>query len=53
MFELVMIDPETGEEQELLASGGFERMSEAAAEVYQWAEDDGEDLPWLRVQPAA
>jgi hypothetical protein len=51
--ELVLIDPETGEEEELVCLGSLESMSEAAADMVEQAQDDGYDIPWIRVQPAA
>lgn len=52
MFELIVIDPESGEEDELLCTGTMDEMSEHAAQVVEQATDDGYDVPWLRVQPA-
>jgi hypothetical protein len=51
--ELVLIDPETGEEEELVCFGSLESMSEHAADMVEQAQDDGYDIPWIRVQPAA
>ena len=51
MSELIEIDPKTGN-QELVATGTMDRMTETAAEMIEQAEDDRYDIPWIRIQPA-
>lgn len=52
MYELITIDPATGDEEDLLGTGTWDEMAEAMAEAAQDDEDAGGDGLWMRVQPA-
>jgi hypothetical protein len=51
-YELVEL-LEDGTEDSLLATGTMTEMEELAESARETAEDDGYDLPRLRIQPAA
>jgi hypothetical protein len=51
MFELVVIDTETGDEAELLCQGTFDQMTEAMEDSIQDNEDTGGDWQAMRIQP--
>lgn len=52
MYELIEINPETGEEDQLICQGNWDDLETAMDEAVEAAEDDGYDTPWLRIQPA-
>lgn len=57
-YELIEIDPATGEEDQLISTGSFEKMSwhmqGIIEEVSLQLDEDVEiTWPWLMIQPAA
>lgn len=52
-MELVVIDRETGEEEELMGIGSLQSLERLRDSTYEQAEDDGYDIPWMRIQPAS
>lgn len=59
-YELIELDPATGEEDQLVATGTWDAMEAHLADVIDEAEGEWEDgflaaeaWPWYRIQPAA